>query len=388
MFETDKTMEEKMNVKQAIGWVFGVAMLALTAQAVAEQVKVGVVQALSGPPAIVDFGESYLQGIEAALREYKATRPKHDVEIITYNDEANPQRAVSLVQRLIANDRVSAVIGTVNAASVVAFSPILQQAQIPVLIGPSTATDITTRFIAQQPSYVFRCSMVENHMIDAVLDWAVKHHKKIGLIHTTSGYGMFALAEIQKGMAQRNVQLAAVESGAPTVTDMTPQVLKLKNAGVDLLLVYHDSPELIYRAFQKVDYKPAVAASWGLSSKMTVNVIGKDAIEGAVMAQALDLNNAKAKGFDEMMTRTLGDKYRWPVVAALGYDAMRIMLGAIDRAGASPGKIRDALESTEGFAAVSGIPAKPFSATDHECVDASQVFMGVWRGGRVVKLSN
>jgi branched-chain amino acid transport system substrate-binding protein len=33
------------------------------------QVKVGVVQGLSGPPAIVDFGESYLQGIKLAAKE-------------------------------------------------------------------------------------------------------------------------------------------------------------------------------------------------------------------------------------------------------------------------------------------------------------------------------
>ena len=256
--------------------------LTLASLAGAENVKIGVVQALSGPPAIVDFSESYLQGIEAALEDYKAKSPKHNVELLVYNDEGNPQRAVSLAQRLASNDRVSLMIGTTNAGSVVALTPLMQQAKLPVLVGPATATDITTRFIDQKPSYIFRCSMVEQYMTDAVLDWAVKRSKKIGLIHTTSGYGMFALAEIQKGMAQRNAQLAIVESGAPTVTDLTPQVLKLKNAGVDLLLVYHDSQELIFRAMQKLDFHPAVAGPWGLSSMMSERVIGKQVIEGAV----------------------------------------------------------------------------------------------------------
>jgi branched-chain amino acid transport system substrate-binding protein len=354
----------------------------------AETVKIGIVEALSGPPVIVDFGESYLQGIQLAFKEYKASNPKRDIEIVVYNDEANPQRSVSLVQRLIASDQVSAIVGTVNAGSVVAFAPLAQQAGVPLMIGPATATDITTKFIDQKPSYIFRCSMVERFMTDAVLDWAVKHYKSIGMIHTTSGYGMFALNEVQSGMAARGRTLAAVEAAAPTVSDMTPQALKMKDAGVDLVLIYHDSPELIFRAFQKLDYKPATAAGWGLSSQMAVNVIGKEAIEGGVMAQAFDIEDPKAREFDAKMRAEFGDKYRWPVVAALGYDAMRLVLQAVDRAGGEPAKVRDALEETDNFRAVTDTPSHPFSAHNHECLEPSAVFLGVWRGGEVVRLAN
>jgi branched-chain amino acid transport system substrate-binding protein len=360
----------------------------LASAAQADNVKIGVVQALSGPPVVVDFSESYLQGIEAALEDYKARQPKHSVEIVVYNDEANPQRAVSLTQRLISNDRATLMIGTTNAASVVALTPLVQQARVPILVGPSTASDVTTRFINEKPSYVFRCSMVEQTMTDALLDWATRRHKKIGLLHTTSGYGMFALGEIQKGMAKRNAQLAIVESGAPTVTDLTPQMLKLKESGIDLLLAYHDSSELVFRAMQKLDFKPRLAAAWGLSSMAVERIVGKQAVEGAVMPQAMDMADPKVKAFDDRMKRKLGDKYRWPLVAALGYDTMRVALKAVDAGGADPAKVRDALEQLDGFDAVTGIPARPFSPTDHECVDANQVYMGVWRDGRVVRLAD
>ena len=81
-----------------------------------------------------------------------------------------------------------------------------------------------------------------------------------------------------------------------------------------------------------------------------------------------------------------GDKYRWPVVAALGYDGMNLLLRAVDSAGSDRAKIRDALERTDGFQAVSGTPTKPFGPKDHECLDADNVFLGVWHGARVVKL--
>ena len=44
-------------------------------------VKVGVIEGLSGPPAITDFGESYLQGIRAALKDYEAAGGKTKIEL-------------------------------------------------------------------------------------------------------------------------------------------------------------------------------------------------------------------------------------------------------------------------------------------------------------------
>jgi branched-chain amino acid transport system substrate-binding protein len=228
--------------------------------------------------------------------------------------------------------------------------------------------------------------MVEKYQIDAMLDWGAKNFKKIGLLHGTTGYGMFASTEIQKGMKERNVTLVAIESGAPTATELTSQVLKLKNAGAELVLLFHDSLELLYRSMPKADYKPVVAGNWGLSSLKILEIVGKEGLEGTVMGQALDLNDPKAAAFDAKMQKEFGDKYRWPVVAALGYDGMKLLLKAIDSAGSDPTKIRDALEGISDFTAVSGTPAKPFGPKDHECLDPENVFLGVWRDGRVVRL--
>lgn len=376
-------------MKRHQAWLAAAVISALASfpfNVAAQAVKIGAVQGLSGPPAIVDFGESYLQGNQLALKEYNASAPKNKIEFIVYNDEANPQRAVSLVQRLISNDRVSVVIGTVNSGNVAAFAPMLQQAKIPLMAGPAISTDLTTKFIDQNPSFIFRCSMVEQYQVDAILDWGVKNFKKIGLLHGTNGYGMFAAGEVRKGMQARGVELVAVESGAPNVTDMTPQVLNLKNAGAELVLLFHDGLVQMYRALPKANYKPVIAGNWGLSSQMVLDIVGKEAIEGTVMGQALDLNEPKAAEFDARMKKEFGDKYRWPVVAALGYDAMRIVLQAVDKVGGDPIKLQKALEETDGFMAVSGTPAKPFGPKDHECLDPQNVFLGVWKGGRVVKL--
>jgi len=352
------------------------------------QVKVGVIQGLSGPPAIVDFGESYLQGIRLALKDHEATSPKTRIELVVYDDEANPQRGVSLAQRLVQNDNASVVIGTVSSGNVLAFAPVLQRAGVPLVAGPSIATNITTQFINEKPSFIFRCSMVEKFQIDGMLDWGVKTFKRIGLLHSTTGYGNFAAKEIQEGLKARGAELVAVEGAAPGINDLTPQMIKMRDAGVELVLNFHESFELLYRSLPRINYRPTVAGNWGLSSLKVLEIVGKEAIEGTVMGQALDLADPKAKAFDERMRKEYGAAYRWPVLAALGYDAGRITFAAVERTGkADPKAIRDSLEAIDGVQAVSAVPAKPFSPTDHECLDKEHVFLGVWRNGEVVRLA-
>lgn len=367
--------------------ILGVSTLLAGAAFAQETVKVGVVQGLSGPPAIVDFGESYLQGLRLAHKDYEASDAKTKIELIVYDDEANPQRAVSVVQRLIQNDEVAAVMGTVSSGNVLAFAPILQRAEIPLIAGPSIATNITAQFINEQPSYIFRCSMVEKYQIDSMLDWAAATFDKVGLVHSTTGYGNVAAEEIRKGMAARNKELAAVEAAAPGVNDLTPQMIRMRDAGAELVLNFHESFELIYRPMARLDYRPTIAGNWGLSSMKVQEIVGAEAIEGTVMGQALDLSEAQAQEFDARMREEYGSAYRWPVLAALGYDAGQIMFKAVDSVGTGDSKaIRDALENIDGIDAVSATPAKPFSATDHECLNPEHVFLGVWKDGAVVRL--
>jgi branched-chain amino acid transport system substrate-binding protein len=375
-------------MRRMLGVFLGVAVLLAPAVAAA-QVKIGVVQGLSGPPAIVDFGESYLQGIKLAIKEYngRGGYKGKPVELIIYDDEANPQRAVELVTRLISQDKVPVIIGTVSSGNVLAFMHLNQQNKVPLMAGPSIASPITTRFKDQPKNYIFRCSMVEEFQVNALLDWAVAKFHRIGLLHSTTGYGMFAKDAILKGLEARKVKPLVVESTNPNATDLTPQMLKFKQADVQLLLTFAEEWEKQYRVLPKIDYRPVMAGNWGLSSGILKDVVGADALEGTVMGQALDLNDRRAQQFDEKARKEYGKLYRWPVIVTLGYDAANLVLRAIDAGGPNSDEIRDALERIDNFEAVTtGVPKKPYSKDDHECLDQKDVFLGVWKQGRVVKL--
>ncbi len=363
------------------------ASMALAGATWAADVKVGVVMGLSGPPAIVDFGESYLQGMKLALKDYTAAGGKHKIEFVIYDDEAYPQKAVSLVQRLMQADKVPVIIGTVSSGNVLAFAPIIQKAGVPLVAGPAIASNITTQFIEEKPSFIFRCSMVEKFQIEGMLDWGVKTFKTIGLVHSTTGYGNFAAKEIAEGLKTRSATLVATEAVAPNVSDLTPQMLKMKEAGAELVLNFHESFELAFRPMSKIDYRPVIAGNWGLSSMKVRDIVGTKEIEGTVMGQALDLSLDGPKQFVARMEKEYGKDFRWPVLSALGYDAAQVTFKALDTAKSlDPEAVRDALEAVDGIKAISATPAKPFGPKDHECLDREHVFLGVWKDGAVVRL--
>lgn len=171
------------------------------------------------------------------------------------------------------------------------------------------------------------------------------------------------------------------------MNDLTPQMLKMRDAGVELLLNFHESFELPYRPMSALNYRPTVAGNWGLSSLKVEQIVGAKNLEGTVMGQALDLAQPAAKAFDARMRKEYGTAYRWPVLAALGFDAGQIVTAAIAKASSSdPKALRDAIENVDGIKAVSATPAHPFNARNHECLTPKDVFLGVWRGNTVVRL--
>lgn len=357
-------------------------------QAQEKKVKIGVVMGLSGPAVIVDFGEAAMLGIKLAFKEYNAAGgyKGKPVELIVYDDEANPKRAVEMVTRLITHDKVVAVMGTVSSGNVLAFMHLNQKHHIPLMAGPSIASPITDRYKNKPKNYTFRGSMREEYQINVILDYSVNKTDKVGLIHSTTGYGLFAKKEIVNGMKKRGQDLVAIESYTVGAGDMIPQVIKLKNAGAEVLLSFTEEPDLISKACNKLDYNPTIIGNWGLGGYKVFNLIGEDLIQGVMMGMTVDVSEPRASVAHEKFKAEYGAKYDWPAVTFPHYDGARILLKALDIAGPNPEAIRDTLEKIDDFdAATTAIPKKPFSKEDHEILDEKGVFLGVWKGDIVVR---
>lgn len=359
-----------------------------SAQAQVGEVKIGIIMGLSGPPTVVDFGQAAMLGINLAFKEYNAKGgyKGKPLEYILYDDAANPKRAVEMATRLITHDKVCAMMGTVNTGNVQAFMHLNQENQIPLMAGPGVGSLITDRYKNEPKNYIFRGSMREEYQINSIVDYSVRKSKKIGLIYSTTGYGMTSKTELENRMKFHGRNLISIESYTLGAGDITPQVMKMKIAGAEVVLNFVEEFDMISKACNKLNYRPIIIGNWGLGGYKIFNLIGKELIQGVMMGQTVDVSEPKAAVAHKKFQAEYGAKYDWPTVTFLHYDGARILLMALDKAGPDPKRIRDVLEEIDDFdAATTAIPKKPFSKYDHEILDQEGVFLGVWKGDIVVR---
>jgi len=133
-----------------------------------EPLKVGVFLDLSGPTA--SFGQSTLKGVKLAAAEINNHQigDGRRVELIIEDDFGRPYEAATVVQRLIDQKKVHALIGEVASSNTLAAAPIAQNAKVPMIISA------THPAVTQVGDYIFRTSFVDPFQGQALAQFAIR----------------------------------------------------------------------------------------------------------------------------------------------------------------------------------------------------------------------
>lgn len=116
-----------------------VTSTALCTAAIAEEVKIGMVVTLSGPPAAL--GQQIVDGFQLALDQNGGKLGGQDVALIVEDDELKPDVALLKAKSLVERDEVDFVVGTVFSNMLQAiFKPVIQSGTFLISpnAGPST----------------------------------------------------------------------------------------------------------------------------------------------------------------------------------------------------------------------------------------------------------
>lgn len=98
--------------------------LAATASQAQEPIRIGVIETLSGPSAVL--GQHARDGFQLAIRQLGGKMGGREVQVIVVDDEQKPDVAIQRVQGLLDRDKVDFVVGPI-------FSNVLQAIQAPVV---------------------------------------------------------------------------------------------------------------------------------------------------------------------------------------------------------------------------------------------------------------
>ncbi len=373
--------------------IFGsMALAGITASFAADNIKIGLQGPLTGGSS--PMGVSMRDGAKLAVTEINAKGGVlgRQIELIERDDEAKNERGVQIAQELINKEKVVAALGYINSGVALASQRFYQEAKIPVMNNVATASVITKQFADQPDNYIFRNSANDSIQSAMIVDEVIVRRKytKVAILADSTNYGQLGREDLEKALAAKGIKAVAIEKYNIKDVDMTPQLLKSKEAGAQVVITYGIGPELaqIANGMVKLGWKVPMMGSWTLSMGNFIDNAGKNA-DGALMPQTFiqEANTPKRKSFIEAYQKAYKvDRIPSPVSAAQGYDSVYLLAAAITQAKSTEGpKVREALEDLK--TPVEGVVTtynKPFSKSDHEAITANMPVIGKVQDGRVV----
>lgn len=228
---------------------FGAASLSCPMPAIAQSdpIKIGWLAAMTGASSAPTIG--FNRGVVFAAEAINASGgiKGRKIEIITRDTQGDPTKAVNATQELISQAKVHAMWGPVNSGEALATTPIMARAKIPDLHPCVVETLIDP---AKFPN-AFRMAPSNSQWDDAVRNYClnVLKVKKVAVIGDTTGYGVTAVGASVAAFKKDGAEVAYQANIDATQPDMTPDMLRAKNAGAEVIVVWSVTTGMEARMF-------------------------------------------------------------------------------------------------------------------------------------------
>jgi branched-chain amino acid transport system substrate-binding protein len=310
-----------------------------------DTIKIGSILSISGP--VSTYGIQTREAIKMAVEEINAQGGVlgKQVELIVEDDEASPEKTTNAFKKLVAKDKVVAVIGALISKCTLAITQEAQAKKV-VLLTPTSTNDTVT----DAGDYIFMSCYNDSFQgqVGAKFAWETMRAKKAAILYDiTNDYSKGLTENFKAKFEALGGTVIAAESYSAGEKDFNAQLTKIKATRPDILFIpdYYNTVSLIAKQVrsQGINITMLGADGW---DEITNNA--GDEVLGSFYCNHYSplSDDADVQTFVQKYT----DKYKMTpnALAALGYDAAYILLNAIERAGsADPAMIKAALMETD-----------------------------------------
>jgi branched-chain amino acid transport system substrate-binding protein len=328
----------------------GAATFAFPKPAIAqsEPIKIGWLAAMTGPSSAptIGFNRGVLFAVEAINSAGGVKGRK--IEVITRDTQGDPTKAVNATQELISQAKVHAIWGPVNSGEALATTPIMARARMPD-IHPCVVESLidTTKF----PN-AFRMAPSNSQWDDAVRNYClnVLKVKKIAVIGDTTGYGVTAVGASVAAFKRDGADVVYQANIDATQPDMTPDMLRARNAGAEVIVVWSVTTGMEARMFNTraaMNWDVSFAGHPSLASGEIAGLVEKPENWKKVYAIGYKSVSYDAAGKLPAKTQDLVDRLAKANVAmndtlmwwiAGGIDAIELIAKAVAESGSTEGE--------------------------------------------------
>uniref|UniRef100_A0A7C4Y4U9 ABC transporter substrate-binding protein n=1 Tax=Caldisericum exile TaxID=693075 RepID=A0A7C4Y4U9_9BACT len=317
-------------------------------------IKIGGIGPVTGEAST--FGVSTRNGYEMMIEEWNAKGGVlgKKIELVFADDKGDPTEAATATQKLINEDKVVAIAGTVMSKCSLSMAPICQSSGIPMVSPTSTNPRVTA-----VGDYIFRACFIDPFQgtVGAMFAYNNLNARKAGVLFDNSNDYTKGLAEyFRDKFTQLGGTIVAFEGHPAGTTDFTPFLTKILAGKPDVIYCsdYYNDDGLMAKQARQLGFTGPFLGGDGWDSPDLVK-IGGDAVNNAYFTNHFSKDDQRPEVQDFVKKYTAKYGQAPDALAALGYDAMGIILQAIQNAGSTDGaKIRDAIKNIE-YHGVSGV---------------------------------
>ncbi|MGA8345480.1 MAG: ABC transporter substrate-binding protein [Candidatus Sulfotelmatobacter sp.] len=336
-----------------------------------DEIRIGFLAPLYDHPEQV-LGNRMLNGATMAIDEANAAggyggKP---FRLVTHNDYDNWQLSKSATVgtskdsaiwgaasndavRMIYEDKVWAMFGSISSESTHIALRLTLKAETPLLNSASTdptipETGIPWYFTVLQDDRLQGYTLARHIYTDLGM-------KRVAILRLNDRYGRFGVLKFRDASRRLGHPVVIEQKFMRGDTDFRRQLQVIEDSRVDAIVLWTDigPAAMILQQMQELGMKQRVFGSHRTIGNELINLAGP-AAEGFEAVFPYDPNRTDPAW--QEFTARYEARYHEKAdhFAALAYDAMKILLEAICRAGLNKGRIRDALTATQTYKGVTG----------------------------------
>jgi branched-chain amino acid transport system substrate-binding protein len=240
----------------------------------AETIKIGEVDPLSGH--LAQHGTEIHQGILLAVEEANAKGgvAGRQVQLISRDDQSKPVVALNQAQDLIIREKVVGLVGGYVDSLVGPVSELAARYKVPYVASASLQRGLT----AKENPYFFRVSRLDG-IVQPVCRFIVDTFKakRAGILYlSTPGATEFA-ESLKSCLEQKGVSVPIQEKFRPGWPDFSVLLLKVKQAGVDMLVsggFFADNLIMVRQLKERPLGLKGFLAPWGVAYQSFLREVG------------------------------------------------------------------------------------------------------------------
>ena len=349
--------------KKVLAGLLGVTMLGgmlagCGQEAKSDEIKIGANFEITGN--VANYGGMTLEGLKLAIKQANDAGGVNGkkITLVVADTKSEASEAANSATKLISTDKVKVLVGPSTTSNVLATTQIATENKIPLIAPTGTSPKITVENGQVKP-FIFRSCFIDPLQGEVMATFASKTLKA-----KTAAVYMDSSSDYSKSLAQVFKEKFEAAGGKVVLEeaffqkdqDFKATLTKIKGANADVIFIpaYYEEVGKIVKQARELGINSPMLGTDGWDNAKVVDIAGAGALNNTFFSTHYSEQDSEVQGFVEAFKAEYNKAPN--VFAALGYDAGKMLIDAIKRAGSDdPEKIRQALEETKDLQVGTGM---------------------------------